>query len=369
MPDPLWALAVGVGLALLLAALFWPERGLWPRWRRTRELTERVLTEDALKHIHKCEMKGRRPTVESLAGALQVPRDRAAQLLTEMERHGLLTSQGGELHLTAAGRDAALHIIRAHRLWERYLADQTGFGEADWHGQAERLEHTLEPAEVNELAARLGHPTHDPHGDPIPDATGRFVAHGGQPLTALPVDTPAQIVHIEDEPEVVYAQLVAEGLYPGMAVRLIETTPQRVRFWANGDEHVLAPLLAANISVVPRPAEAAERREEAEARPPAMPLSALRLGEQAEVVGISPRCRGPERRRFMDLGILPGTLVTAELASPSGDPIAYCIRDALIALRKEQADLIHVVRRPAPVTSPNGDQASRAEEGQGAASS
>lgn len=357
MPDPLWALTVGAGLALLLAALFWPERGLWPRWRRTRELTERVLTEDALKHIHKCEMKGRRPTVESLAGALQVPRDRVAQLLTQMEQLGLLTSRGGELHLTAAGRNAALHIIRAHRLWERYLADQTGYSEADWHGQAERLEHTLEPAEVEELAAQLGHPTHDPHGDPIPDAAGRFVAHGGQPLTALPVDTPAQIVHIEDEPEVVYAQLAAEGLYPGMAVRLIEVTPQRVRFWANGDEHVLAPLLAANISVVPRPAEAEARREEAEARPPAMPLSALRLGEQAEVVGISPRCRGPERRRFMDLGILPGTVVTAELVSPSGDPTAYRIRDALIALRKEQADLIHVVRRPASVVSPNGQPA------------
>ena len=57
---------------------------------------------------------------------------------------------------------------------------------------------------------------------------------------------------------------------------------------------------------------------------------------------LSPQCRGPERRRLMDLGILPGTVIQAELVSPSGDPTAYRIRDALIALRKEQADWVRV---------------------------
>ena len=86
---------------------------------------------------------------------------------------------------------------------------------------------------------------------PSPTPRGNFVYHGGQPLTALPLDTPVRIVHIEDEPETVYAQLVAEGFYPGMEVRLLEMSPTRVRFWANGDEHLLAPLMAANISVRP----------------------------------------------------------------------------------------------------------------------
>lgn len=58
---------------------------------------------------------------------------------------------------------------------------------------------------------------------------GNFVYHGGRPLSALPLDTPARIVHIEDEPETVYAQLVAEGLYPGMDVRLLEVSPTRAR--------------------------------------------------------------------------------------------------------------------------------------------
>jgi DtxR family transcriptional regulator, Mn-dependent transcriptional regulator len=60
------------------------------------------------------------------------------------------------------------------------------------------------------------------------------------------------------------------------------------------------------------------------------------------VAGLSPACRGAERRRFLDLGILPGTPVTATLRSPSGDPTAYLIRGALIALRREQAALVRV---------------------------
>lgn len=344
MPDPLLALGIAALVAVILAVLFWPQRGLFQRWRRARQMTSRVLAEDALKHIHKCEMKGRRPTLDSLAGAVQIDRDNAAQIVATLQERGLLTVDQGDFHLTPAGREAALHIIRAHRLWESYLAERTGFEEADWHSQAERLEHTLPPAEADALAAQLGNPTHDPHGDPIPDAAGQFVAHGGQPLTALPPDALGRIVHIEDEPEVVYAQLVAEGLYPGMAVRVTEVTPQRVRFWSNGDEHVLAPLVAANVTVVPLSETVTTQHE------PTETLADLKLGEQGTVTAISPRCRGAERRRFMDLGILPGTVISAELASAGGDPIAYNIREALIALRREQARMIQIARHPEPAS-------------------
>jgi DtxR family Mn-dependent transcriptional regulator len=147
-----------------------------------------------------------------------------------------------------------------------------------------------------------------------------------------------QIVHLEDEPETIYAQLLAEGLHLGMTVLITEITPQRIRFWADGDEHVLAPILAANISVTPIHPE-----EEPEVGPYES-LSQLKLGQSARVTAISHLCRGAERRRFLDLGILPGTLVKAEMISPSGDPTAYRIRGALIGLRKEQADLIYITR-------------------------
>lgn len=74
-------------------------------------------------------------------------------------------------------------------------------------------------------------------------------------------------------------------------------------------------------------------------------LAALEPGEQATVVGLSPNCRGLERRRLMDLGLLPGTVVAAEMRSPVGDPTAFRIRGALIALRGEQAANIRISSR------------------------
>ncbi len=246
--------------------------------------------------------------------------------------------QGGEFHLTPAGRNYALHIIRVHRLWERYLADETGYLATEWHDQAEWYEHVLSPDEADELAARLGHPTHDSHGDPIPTASGEMVQHGGTPLTALPEGVPARIVHLEDEPPAVYAQLVAEDLHVGTTVLVTENSPQRVRFWANGDEHVLAPMVATNISVVPLPRGQAVRISSGER------LADLQPGQKAKVINISEACRGMERRRLMDLGILPGTVIEAELRSPTGDPTAYRVRGAVIALRREQADMIQIER-------------------------
>jgi DtxR family Mn-dependent transcriptional regulator len=192
-----------------------------------------------------------------------------------------------------------LHIIRAHRLWERYLADETGVAENEWHGQAEDREHHLSPEQVKALSTQLGHPTHDPHGDPIPTASGAVVAEKGESLNTLAVDHPAVITHIEDEPGTIYAQIVAEGLRPGMKVRVLEKSPQAIRFWAEGDEHVLAPILANNIEIVPLVNEEIEEEPEF--------LSNLKTGAKARVLRLSRACRGPERRRLLDLGFVPGS--------------------------------------------------------------
>jgi DtxR family Mn-dependent transcriptional regulator len=338
MYDPLLYLIIAALVAGAGWLLFWPGRGFFWRWQRAQQMTGRVLREDALKHVHKCERHHRQATVASIAGDLQISVNRAADLLAAMQAHELVRMEGQEIHLTPQGRDYALHILRAHRLWERYLADETGFAEAEWHGQADYYEHTLSPAEIETLAAQLGHPTYDPHGDPIPAASGELVLPDSQPLTALSLDEPARIVHLEDEPEAVYAQLVAEGLHPGQEVRLLDQSAQRVRFWAGGDEHILAPIVAANISVLSLP------REQPIEDTCAEQLSSLKPGEHAQVLNISQACRGLERRRFMDLGILPGTAIEAEMASPSGDPTAYRVRGTLIALRQEQADMINITR-------------------------
>jgi DtxR family transcriptional regulator, Mn-dependent transcriptional regulator len=337
MPDPLIALLIAAVITALSLLFFFPERGLYWRWQRARELTDRVLREDALKHICQSEIHGGKSTVQSLAGALNVSPNQVAQVLGSLQTRELLELRGSDFNLTPAGRDYALRIIRAHRLYERYLAEETGFSEAEWHDQAHRYEHQLTPDEIESLSARLGNPTYDPHGDPIPTSSGDVVYQQDRiPITALEVGKPARIVHLEDEPEVVYSQLVAEGLYVGQVVRLLEVSTQRIRLWGANDEHVLAPLVAANISVVPIPQELEQQA------PPGKPLSTLRPGQKAQVVSLLPGIRGSERRRLMDLGLLPGTLVSAEMVSAGGDPTAYRIRGALIALRKTQSDLIYV---------------------------
>ena len=75
------------------------------------------------------------------------------------------------------------------------------------------------------------------------------------------------------------------------------------------------------------------------------PLNSLKPGDKGLVLSLSPRLRGADRRRMMDLGVLPGTEIDVAMRSPSGDPTAYRIRGALIALRADQANLIQVEKQ------------------------
>jgi len=326
---------VVVGLAGL-GVLAWPRLGLWARWRQAQALARRSRREDALKHILKSEANGRTATLDSLAGVLAIGRGASARLLQELEDGGLLTFEGGGLKLRPAGREVALHIVRAHRLWESYLAELTGVAEREWHLRAEKQEHLLTPEQADALAARLGHPARDPHGDAIPGTDGALEGEPGRSLNSAAPETPLLITHIEDEPETVYCQLLALGLRPGMRAFVIERSITRIRFWADGQEHVLAPVFAENVSVQPLPdSRTQDLIEEAF-------LSGLRPGETAQVIGISAACRGPERRRLLDLGFVPGTLVEVERVSPAGDPTAYRVRGTVIALRREQANLVRI---------------------------
>lgn len=337
MTDPLVSLVAVLAAVVLAVALFWPGTGLAWRWRRGLAASDRVEVEDALKHVWDGEYRQRPATLESLAGALGLSGRAAAELVDRLGRLDLVDHDDTALRLTADGRREALRVIRIHRLWERYLADETGLDAREWHAHAERREHGTSDQQAAALAATLGHPRYDPHGDPIPLASGELPPHQGVPLTQLQPDQVAEIVHLEDEPDAVFAQIVAAGLTPGMRVRLIERSPKRLRFEADAEEVVLAPVVAANVTVLPVEQPAAPLAATTR-------LSAIAPGESAEVVALAASCRGAQRRRLLDLGVVPGTRVTNELGAPSGDPVAYRIRGALIALRHDQAHHILVQR-------------------------
>ena len=325
-------------LVLAIYGVMRLKRGHFWRWKKSLYSSERVVSEDVLKHIYHCEYGQRTATVQSLSGTMAMSPDEITNVLRKIEARELISVEGASLELTSKGREYALRVIRAHRLWERYLAEETGHSESEWHKEAEHQEHRISLSEANTLAARMGNPSYDPHGDPIPTGRGDLPPLRGQPLATLAIGGQGTIVHLEDEPEGVYAQLVAEDIHPSMVVQLVQVTPKRVCFSVGGKEHVLAPIVAANVSVIPRVVQenGAEVFET---------LARLEPGQQAMVVRLSSNCRGLERRRLMDLGILPGTLVKAQLRSPCGDPTAFQIRGALIALREEQSSYVQITKR------------------------
>ncbi len=301
---------------------------------RLRLHRRRILTEDALKHIYHCEYGGLSCTINSLAGAIGKQRDTVAGIVSDLTDRRYVTHRGQELLLTAQGREYALSVIRSHRLWERYLADETMVREVDWHKEAERQEHKLSSEEAESLSKRLGYPVFDPHGDPIPSPGGQIPHDLGAGIEKFSVGDTVRIVHVEDEPPAVYAELLRFGLYPGMKLLIRERTEFQVVVDHDGERVELTPVVAANLHV----------RKEGEPPPshPRKTLGSLNPGNKAVVAGLSPACRGLQRRRLMDLGIVPGTTIEAEMRSPGGDPTAYRIRGATIALRREHADLVFV---------------------------
>ncbi|MDH5804160.1 MAG: metal-dependent transcriptional regulator [Gemmatimonadota bacterium] len=335
MPDPITALGWFSALCLLTGVLFWPRSGVLPRAIRAIRLTDRVLVEDALKHLHNREYHRRNGTLDGLAGALQISRGRAADLVTRLQSMGLIRTKGLELPLTESGREYALRIIRSHRLWETYLASETSVPAPRWHDQAEIREHSLSDAAADELAAQMGNPRFDPHGDPIPTSTGELPPPSGVPLSSLGAGDGGVITHLEDEPEQVYDRLVQTGLALEMTVHVLETSATEIRFQANGIEIGLEPVVATNVTVKPLP--------DSKTRKPTPVLADLGPGQSAKVRRILPTLQGVQRRRLLDLGVVPNTAVTAEFSGAMNGPTAYRIRGTLIALRRSQAEAVEII--------------------------
>ncbi|PWH13154.1 MAG: hypothetical protein DDG60_10715 [Anaerolineae bacterium] len=326
-----WLIVATIGAV----ALFFPGYGGLAQFAAWRAMRQRELVEDALKHLLDREQEGRHATPQSLAGTLSANLAQTIKLIAQMESQNLVESRGNEIHLTPEGERWALHIVRAHRLWERYLADEARMPLQKIHSEAHKREHHISQAELDALDAAMGYPTYDPHGDPIPSREGKIPTHRAIPLTAWQAEGPARILHIEDEPAIAYEQVLAAGLRLGQVIRLIEKTPTRYVLSDGENEFRLAPSIAANVHVAPL-------SETEIARKGAVPLHMLSDGQKGEILLLDESVQGFTRRRFLDLGLTPGALIYPELKNFFGDPRAYRVRGTLIALRKEQAAQIWV---------------------------
>ena len=328
-------------LLILLLLIFiiwflWPESGLYAIIKKSKLNKERILLEDALKYIFDCEYKDIACYIDNIAKNLDINEGTARDLLVKLVKMNLVKGSIEPVELTTQGKEYAVRIIRIHRIWERYLADETGVNEVEWHREADKIEHFISPAKANVIASRIGNPVYDPHGDPIPTEKGEIPVYKGKPLCEFEEGDNLVVTHVEDEPNIIYTQLVAMGIFPGMEIYIMEKDDATIRILVEGNEQILTNLIAGSITVIPAKKEVKQDRYDR--------LSDLKIGETAEIIGISPASRGLERRRFMDLGIVPGTKITPLLVSPGGDPIAYDILDTEIAFRRNQAEKILVKR-------------------------
>ena len=331
--SPTYALLIFFASAVLLFFLFRPTKGWFWLLKNAFKSSEKIIIEDILKQLYHLENSGNRVDTKTLVQSLNFKNKSIVDAINKMSINDLVYFDSDALKLTEQGKDYALRIVRVHRLWERYLADKTGYHKNEWHDRAEQMEHILGHEETNELAAQLGNPKFDPHGDPIPTKTGKVAEIKGVELPLLPINSLARIVHIEDEPEVIYKQILAENIHIGSLIKVTENNNMRVVFQSEGEEFKLAPIVASNLTV--SPIEKQVVFEENVAR-----LSGLKENEMAEIIGISKESRGESRRRLLDLGFVKGSKIKIDLLNPLGDPNAYLIKGTSIALRKELASEI-----------------------------
>jgi DtxR family Mn-dependent transcriptional regulator len=127
--------------------------------------------QDYLKAVYKLQSASGRVTIGALARDLGVAPASASAMVKKLAALDLLAHEPYRgARLTDAGERVALEVIRHHRLLELYLAETLGVHVDDVHAEADRLEHVISEELEARIDRALGYPTHDPHGDPIPDA-------------------------------------------------------------------------------------------------------------------------------------------------------------------------------------------------------
>ena len=185
-----------------------------------------VAVQDYLKAIYTLESAGERVTTSALAQRMGVSAPSATAMTKRLDELGLVERVPHRgVALTDAGRLGALEVLRHHRLLERYLVDRLGLALDEVHAEAELLEHALSEELEAKIDAELGFPTHDPHGDPIPDRELRVVPAAHRTLLDLEPGMHASVSRVPDGDSDLLRYLGELGLVPGSDLELVAYAP------------------------------------------------------------------------------------------------------------------------------------------------
>ena len=165
-------------------------------------------------------------STSALAERMHVSAASASAMVKRLESMGLASHEPYHgVKLTPAGERVALEVIRHHRLLELYLAEALGMPWDRVHEEAEKLEHSISPELSALIADKLGHPTHDPHGDPIPTADGELVEPSSRPLSELQPGERGTFVRVSDADPEMLRYLSERGIAPGDRLEVLERQP------------------------------------------------------------------------------------------------------------------------------------------------
>lgn len=212
--------------------------------------------QDYAKAIWSLSQRGDEPvSTSALAERLDVSPASASAMIKRLESMGLVEHEPYHgVQLTQAGERVALEVLRHHRLLELYLAEALGMSWDRVHAEAEVLEHAISPALSELIAAKLGNPTHDPHGDPIPTADGEIDEAPTRPLSELDPGTAGVFVRVSDSDPDMLRYLADRGIAPGDRFEVLERAPfdgpLTVEF--GGGPHVLGGALPKAMRTVVR---------------------------------------------------------------------------------------------------------------------
>ena len=187
-----------------------------------------ISIQDYLKHIYELTESGETATTNALARRLNISAPSVTRIvqklasakpaLVEYQKHQGVT-------LTREGRRAALEVIRHHRLLEAWLVQTLGYSWDEVHEEAEKLEHVISEDFERRIAAAMGHPTRDPHGELIPTADLKMPFDDSTPLSALRPHQSGIIQSVKATDTEFLRYLHSHGLLPGVRVQVMEYSP------------------------------------------------------------------------------------------------------------------------------------------------
>lgn len=182
--------------------------------------------EDYLKVIYVLEADGERATTTAIAQALDVSNASVTNMLKKLAGMNLIVHESYKgAELSPAGKKVALEILRYHRLLELYLKEVMGYSWDEVHDEAEKLEHHISEQFEDRIAELLNHPTHDPHGDPIPSKDGVMPEKATLALYDAELNTLYMVGRVKDQNPELLRYLEKQRVLPGVELTIVEKAP------------------------------------------------------------------------------------------------------------------------------------------------